>query len=311
MAAKKGSKAKAKVATKRKAARPAKATAQSLHIGLNLVDAGSYSGWEGPLTACEFDANDMKAIADSRGMKSRVLLTADATRARVLAAIRQAAKKLKRGDYFLLTYSGHGGQVDDVTGDESDRFDETWCLYDGQLIDDELYYELGQFAAGVRIFVLSDSCHSGTVVRMAPPDGRPRARLMPPRVAQQVYKDHRAFYDRLQNEVTRKAGKGDVLEPGRAAPQAAVSRRLTAIANRFKAQLLLISGCLDRQLSGDGDRNGVFTARLREVWDDGAFRGNYAQFHVAIKDGMPPDQTPNLFSLGDTSKFVREVPFKP
>lgn len=300
----------AKKPTKRKA-RPAKARAVSLHIGLNLVDAGSYSGWEGPLTACEFDAHDMKAIADSRGMRSRVLLTADATRSRVLGAIRQAAKKLERGDYFLLTYSGHGGQVVDVTGDETDRFDETWCLYDGELIDDELYYELGRFAAGVRIFVLSDSCHSGTVVRVTPPDGRPRARLMPPRVAQQVYKDHRAFYDRLQTEVTRKAGKDDVLEPGHAAPHAAVSRRLTAIANRFKAQLLLISGCLDRQLSGDGDRNGVFTARLREVWDEGTFKGNYAQFHVAIKDGMPPDQTPNLFSLGDTRGFVREVPFKP
>jgi hypothetical protein len=38
---------------------------------------------------------------------------------------------------------------------EADKLDETWCLYDGQLIDDELYLELGKFATGVRILVLS------------------------------------------------------------------------------------------------------------------------------------------------------------
>ena len=63
----------------------------------------------------------------------------------------------------------------DVWGDEADKQDETWCLYDGQLIDDELYFELSKFAPGVRILVLSDSCHSGTVVRA----GRPRRRRHP------------------------------------------------------------------------------------------------------------------------------------
>ena len=139
--------------------------AMSLHIGLNAVNPGAYSGWDGPLAACEFDAHDMAAIAKSRRMKSTLLLTRKATRANALAAMRAAAKALKSGDLFFLTYSGHGGQVPDVDGDEPDRQDETWCLFDGQLIDDELYFELSRFAAGVRILVLSDSCHSGTVTR--------------------------------------------------------------------------------------------------------------------------------------------------
>ena len=35
----------------------------SLHIGLNSVSPAHYGGWSGELTACEFDANDMAAIA--------------------------------------------------------------------------------------------------------------------------------------------------------------------------------------------------------------------------------------------------------
>src|SRR5882724_970925 len=36
-------------------------TGASLHIGLNAVDPKHYSGWDGQLTACEFDANDGNA----------------------------------------------------------------------------------------------------------------------------------------------------------------------------------------------------------------------------------------------------------
>jgi hypothetical protein len=142
-----------------------KAKALSLHLGLNSVSADAYGGWDGPLSACEFDATDMAAIAKTKDMKTTVLRTKQATRARFLASVRAAATVLKKGDFFFLTFSGHGGQVRDTNGDEPDRKDETWCLYDGQLVDDELYIELSRFAEGVRILVLSDSCHSGTVTR--------------------------------------------------------------------------------------------------------------------------------------------------
>src|SRR5215217_5847802 len=100
---------------------------RSLHIGLNSVAPSHYEGWSGPLGGCEFDANDMAALARSRGMAPKVLLTKNATRARVLAGIRAAATRLKKGDMFFLTYSGHGGQMRDVTGEEEDSRDETWC----------------------------------------------------------------------------------------------------------------------------------------------------------------------------------------
>ena len=39
----------------------------SVHIGLNAVSAKHYKGWSGELTACEFDAHDMAAIAKGGG----------------------------------------------------------------------------------------------------------------------------------------------------------------------------------------------------------------------------------------------------
>ena len=63
----------------------------SLHIGLNKVDPDQYGGWDGTLNACESDANDMKAIADSRGFESNILLTSDASAEAILAGIDRAA----------------------------------------------------------------------------------------------------------------------------------------------------------------------------------------------------------------------------
>ena len=313
----------AKTSTQGVAATAAKPRALSLHIGLNLVDPKHYAGWSGPLAACEFDANDMAAIAKNQSMSSTVLLTKSATRKAVLTSMRSAAAKLRRGDYFFLTYSGHGGQVPDSSSapDEADKQDETWCLYDDQLIDDELYAELGRFASGVRILVLSDSCHSGTVTRAppVPPPPGTRSKLMPPEVGLRVYEQHQAFYDGLQNGVAEAAYAP--VDKAPADPDAALaavaalsaqtlqSGRVSALARKFRAAAVLISGCQDNQTSLDGDHNGAFTGRMRQVWNNGKFTGNHTQFHATIKAGLPASQTPNLFLLGDAAALVAQRPF--
>jgi len=287
----------------------------SLHLGLNAVDPKHYEGWSGELFACEFDAKDMQALAKSCKMQSTIRLTRKATRKAVLTAVRAAAKKLRSGDLFLLTYSGHGGQVDDVTGDEADRLDETWCLYDGELIDDELYLELSRFAAGVRVLVLSDSCHSGTVTRARPTEGGSngvgRSKMLPPIIARRTYEAHKKFYDELQRAVARAAGKSRTVDPDAAlaSVHATGSHRLTSIAKKSRAAVILLSGCQDRQTSMDGDRNGAFTEQLLKVWDRGAYRGSYTAFLAKIKAGMPRSQTPNLFAFGPVADFKKQQPF--
>ena len=127
----------------------------SLHLGLNYVDPNHYDGWKGELFACEADAKDMADLAEAQGFKPTSILTKKATAKTVKKEILKAAKALKSGDTFFLTYSGHGGQVPDTNGDEGqagnlgDRMDETWCLYDRQMVDDELAalagYHTGSF----------------------------------------------------------------------------------------------------------------------------------------------------------------------
>ena len=256
----------------------------ALTIGLNAVDPAHYGGWSGELIACENDANDMADIAKTRGFVVTKLLTKAATRAKVIARIKKAAQLLKGGDVFLLSYSGHGGQLPDKNSDEDDAVDETWCLYDGELVDDELNMLFGKFKPGVRIAMFSDSCHSGTVAKaayyqaMALSSKEPNAkryRFMPSEVAQRTYSANRAFYDRILKDKALKESR-----------------------DRVKASVVLISGCQDNQLSMDGDFNGLFTAHLLNVWNDGKFKGSYRKFHRAIVKQMPPDQTPNYYRVG-------------
>jgi metacaspase-1 len=277
-----------------------KRKAHSLNIGLNGVSAAQYGGWDGELEACEFDAKDMAAIAKASGMKSTKLLTKKATRSAVLSTIRKSASQMKDGDFFFLTYSGHGGQVPDLNGDEPDKKDETWCLY-GELIDDELYVELSRFASGVRVLVLSDSCHSGTVTRDVldtASAARPgRSKMMPPSVALRTYQEHKAFYDKLQKDLSQAAKKGSASNPDDALAHLAASHDKPRFAGQCKAEVILISGCQDNQTSMDGNHNGAFTEQLLLVWNHGTYRGNYAKFHAAIKARMPASQSPNLFTL--------------
>ncbi len=267
-------------------------------IGLNSVDAKHYGGWSGDLNACEADAEDMAALAKSTGFSTSTLLTKKATRSQVTKAIRSGAKGLKAGDIFMLSYSGHGGQLPDKNNDEPDGMDETWCLYDGELVDDELYALFGQFAQGVRILAFSDSCHSGTVTKLAyyhgttaarrtPVGGEVRFRAMPPDVALRTYRQNRVFYDKILEERIPKDSQADP-----------------------KASVLLISGCQDNQLSQDGAFNGLFTSQLLRVWKNGLFKGDYRGFHRSIVRRMPPDQTPNYFAVGTpNASFGAQRPF--
>jgi len=286
----------------------------ALCIGLNAVDPKHYQGWSGHLLACEADATDMADIAKAQRFDHvTLLLTADATRKKVRAAIEAAAKSAHEGDLVLLTYSGHGGQVPDQNDDEPDGQDETWCLYDGEHIDDELYQLFTHFRPKVRVLVLSDSCHSGSVTRavlreaalrsgtlrtveatgtgtarVAIDPAAPRYRAMPDEVALATYRRNKEFYDEIAKNLPSQKES----------------------AKKLQATVRLISGCQDNQLSQDGTFNGLFTGTLLRVWKHGLFKGDYPTFYRKIKQRMPSDQTPNHFVIGPPNPaYDEQEPF--
>ncbi|WP_293572652.1 peptidoglycan-binding protein [Phaeobacter sp.] len=138
----------------------------SLHVGVDNVDPNHYGA---PLTlpSCINDAREMERIAQSLGYDTARLEDQDATTANVAGFLRNAARTLFAGDAVFVTYSGYGSQVTNLSVDEeTDGRDETLCLYDRMLIDDELYALLSEFREGVRVHLVFDSCHSGTAFKM-------------------------------------------------------------------------------------------------------------------------------------------------
>ena len=69
----------------------------------------------------------------------------------------------------LTIYSGHGGQTEDLDGDEDDGYDEVIYPVDfrqaGHIVDDDMHLIMVQsLPPGVRLTAIFDSCHSGSAL---------------------------------------------------------------------------------------------------------------------------------------------------
>lgn len=130
--------------------------------------------------------NDARRMADlaSRSLGFRpedIVLISDleATREGILEAFRtELVAKTRPGDRVLFYYAGHGAQVADQNGDETDdRLDEVLVptdasadlgaadpTLDGVILDDEIDALVSELA-GREVTVIVDACHSGTITR--------------------------------------------------------------------------------------------------------------------------------------------------
>lgn len=134
-------------------------------LGLNGVNPASYMGWTGDLVACDSDATQNAAAFATLGYTSNALFDAAVTLSAVKQVLANAAATTNAGDWFVMTYSGHGGQNEAWS---FGQFKETLCLYDGQYADSELHNALAQFKPGANVVILLDSCHSGGMDRAMP-----------------------------------------------------------------------------------------------------------------------------------------------
>ena len=264
----------------------------ALHLGLNQVDPDHYDGWDGKLDACVNDSEFYKGLSTKSGFEKIIVLqNNEATSDAVINHLTSFARDLEGGDLFFFTYSGHGSQVRDINNDEAeDEFDETWCLFNRQLIDDELFEAFKAFKNGVKIFMVSDSCHSGSVSR-ARPVLKPRR--APAGISLRTILKNKAVYMPIltRSRVTREA---------------------------MGARVLQFSGCQDEQLSFEFGENGLFTTVFKKKLED-AENLSYASFFKVVAAEVPkilekataPDvlvQNPNMFSYGNSEFDFREEP---
>jgi hypothetical protein len=233
----------------------------------------------------EFDPDDISLITDFKATK-------EAIETAVIGLVRGA----RRGDVLLLHYSGHGSNVPDDDGDESDERDEILCPTDldwnDPLRDDWLRSVFDGLADGVSLTVITDSCHSGTVTRaLEPPDAPVIERYLP------------SPWDLAAAE----SGRG-LAGPTRG------TRRHTPAADVVHVDIpeVLISGCRADQTSADaaiaGGFAGALTYNLVEAVTESRTPLSYRELHdqtcAKLKRGRY-EQVPQL----EGSEARLEQPF--
>lgn len=274
----------------------------ALLIGLNQIDPNHYAGWNGNLLVCESDALNMQ-IFTKNYTNGTTLLSSQATRNNVIAEIKKAAKELESGDLFLIYYSGHGGnEIPDINRDEKgemDEFDETWCLYDGQLIDDELFLLWHEFKEGVRIILISDSCFSGDIAKnLMELNGDTTTKFLPKNIGEKVYKNNKNYYKKILQNIENNLIK---------------DFKSNAVSDKILATILQISSSQEGQVSRAQTKafpnNSLFTAMLMHHWP--SFTGDYRALIKLLKNKMPDYQTPQHQILGNFKlKILSQKPFE-
>eukprot|EP00929_Paragymnodinium_shiwhaense_P102121 TRINITY_DN6530_c0_g1_i1.p1 TRINITY_DN6530_c0_g1~~TRINITY_DN6530_c0_g1_i1.p1 ORF type:complete len:871 (+),score=135.59 TRINITY_DN6530_c0_g1_i1:61-2673(+) len=94
------------------------------------------------------------------GSDIRYLPGKEWTPAKLLRVLGEQAHPLQDGDFFVLHYAGHGGQLPDFTGKELDGKLEALIMPGGNLKDFEFYRFLTRLQQGVQVTIIADACHS-------------------------------------------------------------------------------------------------------------------------------------------------------
>lgn len=265
---------------------------RALCIGIN-----NYPGTDNDLQGCVNDAKDWLMLFQDWGFDEVItLFDKEATKEHIVEELERGVRRTTSKDIFVPTFSGHGTWTPDEDGDEADGRDEALCPWDmgttGAIItDDELFAIFDKRQRGSRIVFISDSCHSGSVSRMAAPipgwSGHRKIRFMPPEHYVEALK-----YDDPRRTLARMA------------PLASRSAKASV-----RHACLLLSGCRDPEYSYDctfnGRPNGAMTyvalQALKKLGPD----ATYASWYKAIRAMLPSQSAPQTPQLYGTTAMKR------
>ena len=255
---------------------------RALCVGIN-----DYPGTNMDLAGCVNDAKDWRQLLEGRGYRVDALHDREATRARILEALKTAVSQTTEHDVVVFTFSGHGSWLPDDDRDEPDARDEMMCPHDVMkeqyLLDDDLHAIFCTKHPGARLYVVADSCHSGSVARYASapaePDRAPlKAKFLPPYVFARGNRVFERAIDRAMNKP---------------AP------------TKLRYPAVLFSGCRDTEFSYDtsfnGRPNGAFSRIAIDALRDAGIATPRALYD-AVRQKLPAPslpQTPQLFGSRD------------
>lgn len=91
------------------------------------------------------------------------------TKQNIIEAMQWLVRGASANDSLFFHYSGHGGQTEDLDGDEADGYDEVIYPVDfqknGHIVDDLMHEIMVKpLPAGCRLTAIFDSCHSGSAL---------------------------------------------------------------------------------------------------------------------------------------------------
>lgn len=174
---------------------------------------------------------------------------------------------------LVFCFSGHGGQVKDINGDELDGYDETICpldyLKNGMITDDFIRTKfINKINSKTKLTGIVDACHSGTV------------------------------FD-LKWTIKPKSNNGFTIEKN-------------DYYGKTKGNVILISGCKDDQISIDLKTNGALTHSLLKILKEFDYYISYekliTEVNKYIHNNKLSDQLPCL-SFGRHIKFHNRFEF--
>lgn len=232
----------------------------------------NYPGSSSDLQGCVNDANDWSKLLQLNGFETKIILDNQVTRKNLLAELENLITSAEADDTVVFTYSGHGTNVIDTSGDEGDGYDEALYVYDGILLDDELRAVIQKTKPGVHLVIISDSCFSGTVTRVSP-TGIPRY----------MKTDEIPSHFKLKKKLL---SEEDMVE-------------------------ILVSGCDDDEYSYDAYINGrwcgAFSTNAISVIQD---KLTYNEFYAGLREILPSREYPQTPQLEGSSANKNRLLFE-
>ena len=248
---------------------------KALCIGVNDYPFGAANDLRG----CVNDANAWAALLRDHYdfTDIQVITDANARKTAIMDGLKTLLTGARADDVLVFTNASHGTYQVDDSGDEP-GFDEALCPYDTDsnlIIDDELRNLFLNLPQGVRLTVISDSCHSGTVTRVVLDETRRRRFLHP------AVRGARALTD-AEMRAARKKKRQEVF------PESGMNE-------------ILLSGCKDIQTSADafieGDYHGAMTYYAIKSIEEAGYKLTYAELRERLCEYLEEesfDQVPQL-----------------